>query len=174
MCESLNCFWVKKNATVGFTGPAAKVMKFKIAHVQLNTKLQECAHAQCTNTLCITQLHNVHKVEDGACGNKAQAVDPIEHRHTGTRSHWAELGKSQLQVHTCTHCRRSHWGDLGNHSLCERISDSLKAQASQKTSRPGNLANKLFKRELSTSPNWQSNVTVMEMCQTEWWLMPEL
>ena len=133
-------------------------------------------HAQCTmhaRTLCITQLRNVHKVEDGACGNKAQAVDPIEHRHTGTRSHWAELGKSQLQVHTCTHCRRSHWGDLGNHSLCERISDS-KAEASQKTSRPGNLANKLFKREVSTSPNWQSDVTVMEMCQTEWWLMPEL
>ena len=83
MCESLNCFCVEKNATVGFTRPAAKVVKFKIAHVHEIARV----HAQCTNTLCITQLRNVHKVEDGACGNKAQAVDPIEHRHTGTRSH---------------------------------------------------------------------------------------
>ena len=44
MCESLNCFCVKKNATVGFTGPAAKVMKFKIAHVHEIARAQ--AHAR--------------------------------------------------------------------------------------------------------------------------------
>ena len=79
-CESLNCFRLKENATVGFTGPAAKVMKFKIAHVHeiATAHAHARTHAQCTNILCITQLHNVHKVEDGACGNKAQAVDPIE------------------------------------------------------------------------------------------------
>ena len=106
MCESLNCFCVKKNATVGFTGPAAKVMKFKIAHVQLYTKLQECTHkhAQCTNTLCITQLRNVHKIEDGACGNKAQAVDPIEQKSTGAHvldpieQTWGNLNCTSAQL----------------------------------------------------------------------------
>ena len=55
-------------------------MKPKIAHVHeiATAHAHARTHAQCTNTLCITQLHNVHKVEDGACGNKAQAVDPIE------------------------------------------------------------------------------------------------
>ena len=151
-CESLNCFCVKENATVGFTRPAAKVMKFKIAHVQLYTKLQERTgmHAQCTNTLCITQLHNVHKAEDGTCGNKAQAEE--KYRHTCTRSHWGDLGKSRLRKYTAVHIVEDPIEETwGNHSLCERISDS-KAEASQKTSRPGNLANKLFKREVSTSP----------------------
>ena len=44
-CESLNCFCVKKNATVGFTGPAAKVMKFKIAHVHEIATLHAQYHA---------------------------------------------------------------------------------------------------------------------------------
>ena len=55
-CESLNCFCVKENATVGFIGPAAKVMKFKIAHVQLYTKLQECTLTHNAQTHCV--LHN--------------------------------------------------------------------------------------------------------------------
>ena len=54
-CESLNCFRLKENATVGFTGPAEKVMKFKIAHVHEIARM----HAQCKHnaqTHCV--LHN--------------------------------------------------------------------------------------------------------------------
>lgn len=173
MCESFNCFWVKKNATVGFTGPAAKVMKFKIARVYETARM----HPH-TRTM---HKHIVYYTTTKCAQSRRWG---LRQQGTGGGSHWAQAHRYKIPlsrtgeistalVHSCTHCRRSHWGDLGNHSPCERISDS-KAEASQKTSRPGNLANKLFKREVSTSPNWQSDVTVMEMCQTEWWLMPEL
>ena len=79
-------------------------MKPKIAHVHeiATAHAHARTHAQCTNTLCITQLHNVHKVEDGACGNKAQAVDPIE--CTGTHvldpieQTWGNLKGTQLHT----------------------------------------------------------------------------
>ena len=70
-----------------------------------------------------------------------QVQDPIEQT-------WGNLNCKYTGAHIVEDPIEETWG---NHSLCERISDS-KAEASQKTSRPGNLANKLFKREVSTSP----------------------
>ena len=83
-------------------------MKPKIAHVHeiATAHAHARTHAQCTNTLCITQLHNVHKVEDGACGNKAQAVDPIEQKSTGAHvldpieQTWGNLNCTSTQLHT--------------------------------------------------------------------------
>ena len=113
-------------------GKSNEVQNCPCTIVHETARVHARTHAQCTYTLCITQLHNVHKVEDGACGNKAQAVDPIEQRHTGTRSHWAELGKSQLHLYTPAHIVEDPIEETWEITPCVRESPTVRQKQARK------------------------------------------